>query len=94
MKRNRILHSGCRRSALDDDVADLVAEQRFLLQHPDGGWHELPARARRRIRNRAKTWLNTLAVDRTTAARFVERDPVGEINGWLETIAEMAGASS
>jgi hypothetical protein len=29
-----------------------------------------------------------------TVARFAERDPVGEINGWLRMIAEMAGAFS
>ena len=78
----------------DDDVADLVAERCFLRQHPGGGWGELSARARRRLRNRAKSWLNTLAVDRVTVARFAERDPVGEITGWLRIIAEMAGASS
>jgi hypothetical protein len=78
----------------DDDVADLVAERCFLRQHPGGGWGELSTRARRRLRNRAKSWLNTLAVDRMTVARFAERDPVGEINGWLRMIAEMAGAFS
>jgi hypothetical protein len=78
----------------DDDLADLVAERCFLRQHPGAGWRELSARARRRLRNRAKTWLNTLAVDRMTVARFSERDPVGEINSWLRIVAEMAGASS
>jgi hypothetical protein len=78
----------------DDDVADLVAERCFLRQHPAGGWHELSVRARRRLRNRAKSWLNTLAVDRMTVARFAQRDPNGEITGWLKSIAEMAGAST
>jgi hypothetical protein len=78
----------------DDDVADLVAERCFLRQHPVDRWSELSARTRRRLRNRAKSWLNTLAVDRMCAARFAERDPCGEIRGWLRMIAEMAGGSS
>ena len=78
----------------DDDVASIVAERCFRRQHPEGGWHELSARARRRLRNRAKSWLNTLAVDRMTVARFADRDPNGEITGWLKCIAEMAGAST
>jgi hypothetical protein len=78
----------------DDDVASIVAERCFRRQHPEGGWHELSARARRRLRNRAKSWLNTLAVDRMTVARFAERDPNGEITGWLKSIVEMARASS
>jgi hypothetical protein len=78
----------------DDDVAELVAERCFQRQHPGDGWSELSARARRRLRNRAKSWLNTLAVDRMTVARFAERDPIGEIDSWLRIIAEMAGAPS
>ena len=78
----------------DDDVADLVADRSFRLQHPDQLWSELSARTRRRLRNRAKSWLNTLAVDRMTAARFAERDPDGEIRGWLLLIADLAGGSS
>src|ERR1700693_5708999 len=78
----------------DDDVASIIAERCFRRQHPEGGWHEVSARARRRLRNRAKSWLNTLAVDRMTVARFADRDPNGEITGWLKSIAEMARASS
>jgi hypothetical protein len=72
----------------------LVAERCFLRQHPADRWGELSTRARRRLRNRAKSWLNTLAVDRMSVARFAERDPVGEIRGWLRIIAELAGTSS
>jgi hypothetical protein len=73
----------------DDDVADLVAERWFLRQHPADRWKELPARSRRRLRNKAKHWLNTVAVERMSVERFADRDPVGEINGWLRIIAEM-----
>jgi hypothetical protein len=75
----------------DDDVADLVAEQLFLRHRPVGDWRELPTRARRRLRNRAKSWLCTDALDRMTVTRFDERDPAGEIRGWLRQIAELAG---
>ena len=78
----------------DDDVADLVAERCFLRQHPGDLWGELSTRARRRLRNRAKSWLNTLAVDRMSVARFAERDPEGEIQGWFRKIADLAGGSS
>ncbi|HEV2968731.1 MAG TPA: ATP-dependent endonuclease [Pirellulales bacterium] len=78
----------------DDDVADLVAQQCFLQFHPSEPWSEQSVRARRRLRNRVKSWLNTSAVDRMTAARFAERDPAGEIRDWLCVIAEMAGGSS
>ncbi len=78
----------------DDDVADLVAERCFLRQHLGDRWGELSTRARRRLRNRAKSWLNTLAVDRMSVARFAERDPAGEIRDWLWMTAELAGGSS
>jgi hypothetical protein len=78
----------------DDDVADLVAERRYLVQHPFECWAEMAPRSRRRLRNRAKRWLNTLAVDRMTAQQFAERDPAGEIRGWLRAIAEMIAGGS
>jgi hypothetical protein len=78
----------------DDDVADLVAERRYLVRHPHAHWADVAPRSRRRMRNRAKCWINSLAVDRMTAQQFAERDPAGEIRQWLIAIAEMiAGAS-
>jgi hypothetical protein len=73
----------------DDDVAALVAKRRYLAQHPSARWEELPARSRRRLRNRAKRWLNTLAVERMTAEQFAARDPPGEICQWLKAIGDM-----
>jgi hypothetical protein len=55
-------------------------------------WELLPLRARKRYRNHVKRWLNTRAVDRMTANRLAERDPDGEVRGWLATIAELARA--
>jgi hypothetical protein len=73
-----------------DDVPQLVAQRMLELS---GGpvWSELPSRGRRRLRDRAKKWLNTEAVARMTAARLAERDPDGDIRLWLTTIAWMAG---
>jgi hypothetical protein len=78
----------------DDDVANLVAEQCFLGQHPAARWNELSVRSRRRLRNKIKNWLNTIAVDRMTTARFAERDPFGEISSWLKIIGDMADMAS
>jgi hypothetical protein len=78
----------------DDDVADLVAKHRHLRQHPVSGWAGLPARSRRRLRNRVKRLLNSAVVDRMTPELLADRDPAGEILSWLKAIAEMvAGAS-
>lgn len=73
-----------------DDVPQLVAQRMLELS---GGpvWSDLPSRGRRRLRDRAKKWLNTEAVARMTAARLAERDPDGDIRLWLTTIAWMVG---
>lgn len=53
-------------------------------------WSELPRRARRRFRERAKTWLNRDAVSRMTPGRLAERDLGGEVADWLTTISFLA----
>jgi hypothetical protein len=78
----------------DDDVADLVAERRYLVRQTHARWAEAAPRSRRRLRNRAKCWINSLAVERMTAEQFAERDPVGEICQWLTAIAEMVAGGS
>lgn len=75
----------------DGDVADSVAESRFLHQRPGFAWSDLSARARRRFRNSVKRWLNISAVERMSLARLVDRGASGEVCGWLKCIAEMAG---
>jgi hypothetical protein len=74
-----------------DDVAD-VAAQLTIDQSKGGSWESLSRRARRRLRDKAKKWLNRDAVDRMTPERLAERDPDGEVIGWLRTIAELATA--
>ncbi len=73
----------------DDDLPDLVARRANERHEPPIPWDELTHRARKRLRYKAKKWLNTRAVERMTAARLAERDG-GEVRGWLATIASLA----
>jgi putative ATP-dependent endonuclease of OLD family len=68
-----------------DDVA-AIASQASLELHSAAAWDSLSRRARQRLRNRAKAWLNTAAAERMTPERIAERDPAGEIPLWLATI--------
>ena len=74
-----------------DDVAEIAAKATFNPKE-GGSWESLSRRARRRLRDKAKKWLNREAVDRMTPERLAERDPAGEVIGWLRTIAELATA--
>lgn len=74
----------------DDHVAELVARKTYERQEGHLPWDALPARARKRRRDRAKTWLNTSAVERMTPRRLAEQDPDGEIRDWLKIIAHLA----
>ncbi|MGA2257516.1 MAG: hypothetical protein ABSG53_22885, partial [Thermoguttaceae bacterium] len=60
-------------------------------QHHESGdvWNEIPVRARKRLRHKARKWLNTRAVEQMTATRLAERDASGEVRGWLATIAKL-----
>jgi hypothetical protein len=76
-----------------DDVAELAA--RASLQPGDSRcWESLSKRSRRRLRDKAKKWLNREAVDCMTAERLAERDPDDEVIGWLRTIAELVGVET
>ena len=74
----------------DDHVAGLIARQCYERGNGQIPWAELPARARKRRRDKIKKWLNTRAVERMTAERLAERDPEGEVRSWLTTIARLA----
>lgn len=78
----------------DDPVAMLVAEQRFCTSLPSSVWDGLSHRARHRLANGAKHWLNRLAVEQMTAALLAERDPRGELLGILQAIAGLASDGS
>jgi hypothetical protein len=72
-----------------DDVAETAARTTFS-QNERGSWESLSRRARRRLRDKAKKWLNRDAVDRMTPERLAERDLDSEVISWLRTIAELA----
>ena len=55
---------------------------------------KLSLHARRRLRNQAKGWLNTVAVDQMTTIRLAERDPAGEVRQWLRTVASLVGQTA
>ena len=74
----------------DDDVAEMVAQKRFLNHEPERNWGDTTARCRRRLKNQAKQWLNRAAVDRMTVELLTASDPDGEIRSWLTAIGEMA----
>jgi hypothetical protein len=74
-------------------VAALVARQLYEAPGPGVPWEELPPRCQRRLRERAKHWLNTLAVDRMTPERLAERDPQGEVISWLWAILSLVHGS-
>lgn len=74
-----------------DDVALLAAQAESALHHDDVAWDVLSRRARRRLRDRAKAWLNTEAVERMTSERLAEQDPAGDVLSWLSAIAELLG---
>lgn len=73
----------------DDDVADLVARGCHERSGKPPAWEALPGRARKRFRERAKKWLNRLAVELMTPELLAESDPTGEIRTWLATAADL-----
>lgn len=73
-----------------DCVASEVAQRVFDSRHDDYSWERLDRRPQIKLRNRAKHWLNTSAVEQMTVSQLQERDPNGEIISWLETISQLA----
>jgi hypothetical protein len=74
----------------EDDLPGLIACQANQHHEPGVAWNEISARARKRLRYKAKKWLNTRAVEKMTAERLAERDTSGEVRGWLATIAALS----
>jgi hypothetical protein len=72
-----------------DSVAELVAKQRFTGDKPFVDWNVLARRTQRRLANHAKRWLNTQVVEAMTAELLSERDPNGEVIGWMRAVAAM-----
>ena len=75
-----------------DCVPEVVAKQTYMRRLEKTPWELLSRRARHRMGNRAKRWLNTTVTEQMTIAMIAERDPEGEILSWLRTIARMMAA--
>ena len=76
-----------------DDVATLAARAILQDRQPEMDWEELTHRAKKRMRNRAKKWLNHEAAIRMTPQRLQLTDPNNEVLGWLTMIAELTQMS-
>ncbi len=74
----------------EDNVPELIARKANERHEPSVPWEELSVRARKRLRYKAKRWLNTRAVEQMTVARLAERDVSGEVRAWLATIAALS----
>jgi len=72
-----------------DDVASVAAQASYLAGDPDTCWDHLTARGRRRLRDRAKLWLNTVAVECMTIDRLADRDPQEDVRAWFRTIENL-----
>jgi hypothetical protein len=73
----------------DDDVAELVARGCHERSGKPPAWEAFPGRARKRFRERAKKWLNQLAVELMTPELLAQSDAAGEIRNWLKTAGEL-----
>lgn len=73
------------------DIVEVVARTKHQLRHGPGDWSRLPARNRKRFRDRAKHWLNTAAVGHMTPELLAERDPAGDVRRWLAAVVELGG---
>ena len=73
-----------------DPAAEFAAKSLYQRGLDETPWELLPPRARRRMANRAKRWLNTKAADHMTVELLRQRDPDGEIVSWLRTIDRLA----
>jgi hypothetical protein len=70
------------------DVPELLA-RRLRASHSSVAWEDLPWRKRKRLRDRAKHLLNTTAIAHMTPECLRERDPGGEVLGWMLTMAQL-----
>jgi len=77
-----------------DHVAELAARYDWSIAGREPPWDALAARARKRLRERAKRWLNTQAAQRMTVERIDQCDPQGDLRAWLQTMARLANATS
>ena len=72
-----------------DCVAEITAKQLYQQGVIDRPWELHSQRARSRMTNRAKRWLNTEAVSHMTSKLLQQLDPEDELIGWLRIMAKM-----
>ena len=72
-----------------DCVAELTARELYWQRPGEIAWQLSPKRSQSRMANRAKRWLNTVAAEHMTRALLDERDPNGEIIGWMSVINKL-----
>ncbi|HJN08223.1 MAG TPA: ATP-dependent endonuclease [Pirellulaceae bacterium] len=72
-----------------DSVAGLVAKERFTGEEPFVEWDALSRRAKKRLGNHAKRWLNTQVVDAMTPELLSDRDPRGEVINWMRAVVTL-----
>jgi len=75
-----------------DPAAEVVAKRLYERGLDETPWALLARRARNRLTQRAKRWLNTQAADQMTVEWLSERDPDGDVVSWLNTIDRLANA--
>jgi hypothetical protein len=75
-------------------VAEVVARLQFVSRPGGPEWTALSRRSQRRLAQRAKRWLHRWVTPRMTSAWLDERDPQGEVRGWLGMIAERLRSKS
>jgi hypothetical protein len=78
----------------EENVAALVAQSWYERKPQLSNWSELRPKTRVRWRECAKVWLNSVAVEHMTPAWLTERDPEGELLGWLSVISEMLDSAT
>ncbi len=71
-----------------DDVPSLVAEAMHAASDSPNLWKRLDKDKKDEKSRNAKRWLNTEAAAKMTPELLDERDPHGELRGWLKRIAQ------
>lgn len=72
-----------------DCVSEFAARALYAHRPGEVPWQLLARRARSRMTNRAKRWLNTAVADRMTVSLLDESDPDGEVRSWLTSVSSL-----
>lgn len=77
-----------------DCVAELTARELYRQRPGETAWQLQPRRSQSRMANRAKRWLNTIAVEHMTPELLADRDRDCEIISWMAAINELLASHS